>query len=260
MSRSQPPEAADRKAAPPPRPPLPDPEDRDWAWFLDVDGTLLEIEKHPDLVSADRELLELLDRLGQRYDGAVALISGRSLAQLERIFGPVTIAAAASHGLELRPVSGEVTLLADAMPKAVVEEILEFTERHPGLVLEQKSFSVGVHFRARPELAREVTERLEKIAAKLDDRFRLQEGKMMIELLPSAAGKGGAIRAFMQQPPFRGRRPVFVGDDVTDEHGFAAVNELGGLSVRVGDIPETSAQWRLRNVSELRAWLLKAIN
>jgi trehalose 6-phosphate phosphatase len=83
---------------------------------------------------------------------------------------------------------------------------------------------------------------------------------MMVELLPSAAGKGGAIRAFMQRRPFLGRRPVFVGDDVTDEHGFAAVNELGGMSIRVGDIPETSAQWRLRNVSELRAWLLRAID
>jgi trehalose 6-phosphate phosphatase len=126
--------------------------------------------------------------------------------------------------------------------------------------LEQKSFSVGVHFRARPELAREVTERLESIVAKLDNRFRLQHGKMMVELLPSAAGKGGAIRAFMQRRPFLARRPVFVGDDVTDEHGFAAVNELGGLSIRVGDIPETSAQWRLGNVSELRAWLLRAID
>lgn len=259
MSRSKPPEAADH-AEPLPHPPLPDGEDRDWAWFLDVDGTLLEIEKHPDLVSADRELLQLLDRLGDRYDGAVALISGRSLAQLERIFGPLSIAAAASHGLELRPRADEVTLLAAAVPAAVLEAIAEFTERHPGLVMERKSFSVGVHYRARPELAGKVTERLQDIVAGLDHGFRLQHGKMMVELLPAAAGKGRAIRAFMQRHPFRGRRPVFVGDDVTDEHGFAAVNELGGLSVRVGDLPATSAQWRLGNVSELRAWLLKAID
>lgn len=259
MSSSNP-EAADSKAEPLPHPPLPDGQDRDWAWFLDVDGTLLEIEKHPDLVSADRELLEILDRLGDRYGGAVALISGRSLAQLEQIFGPLSIAAAASHGLELRPVADEVTLLAGAVPRAVIDEIAEFTKRHPGLVMEQKSFSVGVHYRTRPELAREVAERLEKIVAGLDYEFRLQHGKMMMELLPTAAGKGGAIRAFMQRHPFRGRRPVFVGDDVTDEHGFAAVNELGGLSVRVGDGPATSAQCHLRNVSELRAWLLKAIH
>ena len=260
MSRSKPPEAADTNAESLPHPPLPAPHDRDWAWFLDVDGTLLEIERHPDLVSADRELLELLDRLGDRYDGAVALISGRSLAQLERIFGPLSVAAAASHGLELRPLADEVTLLADAVPDAVLQEIAEFTERHPGLVMERKSFSVGVHYRARPELAREVAERLENIVAGLNNGFRLQHGKMMVELLPAAAGKGGAIRAFMQRRPFRGRRPIFVGDDLTDEHGFAAVNELGGLSVRVGDVPATSAQWRLGNVSELRAWLLKAID
>lgn len=260
MSRSNPPEAAGTKAEQLPHPPLPDGRDRDWAWFLDVDGTLLEIKRHPDLVSADRELLELLDRLGDRYDGAVALISGRSLAQLERIFGPLSIAAAASHGLELRPRADEVTLLDGPVPDAVLEEIAEFTERRPGLVMERKSFSVGVHFRARPELAREVTERLEKIVAGLDNEFRLQHGKMMVELLPAAAGKGSAIRAFMQRRPFRDRRPVFVGDDVTDEHGFAAVNELGGLSVRVGDVPATSAQWGLRNVSELRAWLSKALD
>lgn len=260
MSRSNLTEAAGTKAEQLPHPPLPDGRGRDWAWFLDVDGTLLEIEKHPDLVSADRELLELLARLADRYDGAVALISGRSLAQLERIFGPLSIAAAASHGLELRPLAEEVSLLAGPVPDAALEAIAEFTARHPGLVMERKSFSVGVHFRARPELAREVEAQMEKIAAGLDNGFRLQHGKMMVELLPAAAGKGRAIRAFMQRPPFRDRRPVFVGDDVTDEHGFAAVNELGGLSVRVGDVPATSAQWRLGNVSELRAWLLEAIH
>jgi trehalose 6-phosphate phosphatase len=260
MTRYKPPEAADTRAEPLPQPPLPDGRARDWAWFLDVDGTLLEIEQHPDLVSADRELLQLLDRLGDRYGGAVALISGRSLAQLERIFGPLSIAAAASHGLELRPLAAEVTLLADAVPDAALEAVAELAGRHPGLLMERQSYSVGVHYRARPELAREVIEGLEHIVAGLGDGFRLQHGKMMVELLPVAAGKGRAIRAFMQRSPFRGRRPVFVGDDVTDEHGFAAVNELGGLSVRVGDLPATSAQWRLGNVTELRAWLLKAID
>lgn len=260
MSRSKPPKAAGTKAEPLPRPPLPAPGERRWAWFLDVDGTLLELETRPDLVSADIRLLELLKRLNQCYDGAVALISGRSLAQLDRIFGPLRLAAAASHGLELRQTAGGLTQPEDpVVPDSVIEELAAFTERHPGLLMERKSFSVAVHFRGRPELADAVTDRLEKMVAELDNAFRLQQGKMMVELLPTAASKGSAIRTFMQQPPFSGRRPVFVGDDKTDEHGFVAVNELGGLSVRIGEAERTAAQWRLDNVSDLRAWLNAAI-
>lgn len=250
------PQATDRL----PRPPSPDIADHHWAWFLDVDGTLLELERRPDLVSADRRLLELLDRLYDVYGGAVALISGRSLAQLDRIFGTLRIAAGASHGLELRPTADEVTVLGEAVPPEVAEEISAFVEGHAGLILERKSYSVGVHFRERPDLATEVATTMEKAARELDNRFRLQHGKKMIELLSIAAGKGGAIRAFMQRAPFEGRRPVFVGDDVTDEHGFATVNEFGGLSIRIGDAQETVARWRLENVAELRTWLRAAIN
>ena len=242
-----------------PRPPTQARDRRRWAWFLDVDGTLLEIERHPDHVSADAALLDLLERLDDRYGGAVALISGRSLAQLERIFGPLRVAAAASHGLEMRLAGGDVTLLADPVPESIAEEIAALTEAHPGLHMEKKSFSIGVHFRGRPELAGLVEERLEKIAAEPDNGYRLQHGKMVIELLPGAAGKGEAIRSFMARPPFRGRRPIFVGDDITDEHGFAAVNELDGMSIRVGDSPGTSARWRLDDVSDLRTWLGEAL-
>lgn len=243
-----------------PRPPSPDIADHHWAWFLDVDGTLLEIEQRPDMVSADLRLLQLLDLLHEVYGGAVALISGRSLAQLDRIFGQLKVPAAASHGIELRPQAGEVTVLGEAVPPGVVEKVTSFVNDHTGLILERKSYSIGVHFRACPDLAPEVVRTMEQAAGELDDRFRLQHGKMMVELLSAAAGKGNAIRTFMGRPPFAGRRPVFVGDDVTDENGFAAVNELGGLSIRIGDAPETVARWRLENVAALRIWLRAAIN
>jgi trehalose 6-phosphate phosphatase len=242
------------------RPPSPHLADHHWAWFLDVDGTLLEIEEHPDLVSADPRLKDLLRQLGEVYDGAVALISGRSLDQLDAIFGPNGIAVAASHGLELRPAKGTVTCLAGAIPVRKAERIAAFVGEHPGLVLERKPFSIGVHFRARPDLAEEVRDTLEKVTAELDGEFKLQHGKMVVELLPLAADKGRAIHAFLAMPPFRGRRPVFVGDDVTDEQGFAVVNELGGLSVRVGHTGETAAKCRLENVSELRVWLRSAVS
>ena len=242
------------------RPPSPQLADHHWAWFLDVDGTLLDIEEHPDLVSADRRLRDLLKRLVDVYDGAVALISGRSLEQLDTIFGALGIAAAASHGLELRPVSGTISNLAQAVPALQSKQIAEFVASRPGLVMERKPFSIGVHYRARPELEQEVCDRIGRIQEGVEDAFKLQRGKMMVELLPQAANKGNAIRTFMSAPPFLGRRPVFLGDDVTDEPGFAAVNAMGGLSIRIGESDETAAQWRLANVSETRTWLGSAIS
>lgn len=240
------------------RPPLPAGGDHHWAWFLDVDGTLLEIEKHPDLVSADDRLLKLLNRLSDVYDGAVALISGRSLQKLETIFNPLTLAAGATHGLELRLPDGSVRYVGHAPPPAVVDRLAEFTRRHR-LLLEQKPLSVGVHYRARPELESLVKETVENIHAELGDEFRLMHGKMVVEILPAAADKGTAIGAFMQMPPFAGRRPVFVGDDMTDEDGFAVVNALDGLSVRIGGDARSAARWQVTNVSELRAWLRAVI-
>ncbi len=194
------------------------------------------------------------------YDGAVALISGRSLEQLNAIFDSLGIAAAASHGLELRPASGPITNLARAVPTLQSNRIAEFVASHPGLVMERKPFSIGVHYRARPELARDVRDHLGPIQAELKDDFKLQQGKMMVELLPLGADKGSAIRTFMGMSPFHGRRPVFLGDDVTDEHGFVAVNDMGGLSIRIGDSVETAATWRLANVAETRVWLRSAIS
>lgn len=211
-------------------------------------------------MSADQRLQELLRRLVDVYEGAVALISGRSLEQLDAIFGPLGIAAAASHGLELRPASGATRNLAQAVPALQSKQIAEFVASHPGLVMECKPFSIGVHYRARPELAQHVRDHLGHIQVELKDAFKLQQGKMMVELLPLAADKGSAIRTFMSMPPFRGRRPVFIGDDITDEHGFAAVNDMGGLSIRIGDSDETTAKWRLANVSETRTWLRSAMS
>jgi trehalose 6-phosphate phosphatase len=242
------------------RPPSPDIADHHWAWFLDVDGTLLEIESHPDLVTADTRLLFLLDSLSKAYDGAVALISGRSLEQLDDIFGSFKIAAAASHGLERRMPDGTVELQARKIPARSVDRIMAFAERHRGLMVERKPFSIGIHYRNRPELEDAVIDAMEKIHAELDNGFRLMRGKMVVEILPEEADKGSAIRAFMSASPFKGRLPVFVGDDVTDEHGFAVINELGGMSIRVGNSAGSAAKWRLENVADLRTWLQSALD
>ena len=243
---------------PPTLPPPPPLCDR-WALFLDVDGTLLEIEKHPDLVTADRTLLRLLKRLSRACDGAVALISGRSLAQLEAIFDPLTLAAGASHGLELRTPNGTVHHMGQPIPADVATRLADFVAQHEGLLLEKKTRSLSVHYRERPELEDEVLRTLNGVYQGMSEGFRLLRGKMVVELTPGAADKGSAIRSFMQMPPFKGRKPVFVGDDVTDEDGFAAVNEMGGLSVRIGKAPGSAARWYFANIAELRDWLHGAL-
>jgi trehalose 6-phosphate phosphatase len=240
------------------RPPLPHTADCHWAFFLDVDGTLLELEADPELVKADERLLELLGRLGSNYGGAIALISGRSLDQLDRIFGHYKPAAAGSHGLEQRLPDGRVLYRAPEISPDSVERVVEFAGHNRGLVVEQKPFSVGVHYRARPELESAVLEAMERINVELENDSRLMRGKMIVELVPAVANKGSAIRSFMESTPFAGRRPVFIGDDVTDEYGFAVVNELHGLSIRVGSAEGSAAEWQLQNVADLRAWLRSA--
>ncbi|HWM26865.1 MAG TPA: trehalose-phosphatase [Woeseiaceae bacterium] len=237
------------------RPPSPDIEGRGWAWFLDVDGTLLEIETRPDLVIADTRLLDMLDRLNKANKGAVALISGRSLDQLDGIFGQFRLAAAGSHGIEQRFMDGTAVNKATDLPPGLVSRIVAFAEQYPDLLLERKPFSIGVHYRNRPELETTVLEAMEKINAELDNVATLMRGKMLVEVLPTAANKGSAIRSFMRTSPFAGRLPVFIGDDVTDEHGFAVVNEMDGMSIRIGDAAGSAATWQLESVADLRAWL-----
>ncbi len=243
-------EAAERAG----HPPLPDVGDRHWAWFLDVDGTLLEIASRPDLVTADHALLTLLERLNRACEGAVALISGRSLQQLEAIFDPLTLAAGASHGLELFTPDGTVRHLGRPIPGDAARRIAAFAEAH-GLLLERKPMSLSVHYRDHPHLEPLVLETLQAIHADMDNDFRLLRGKMVVEITPAAANKGSAIRTFMEMPPFAGRRPVFVGDDLTDEDGFRVVNEMGGISVRIGDAAGSAARWSFASTAELREWL-----
>lgn len=149
---------------------------------------------------------------------------------------------------------------ARELPTASVARVAAFAERHEGLVLERKPFSVGLHYRQRPDLQSAVIETLEDVCKDLGNGARLMHGKMVVELLPVGADKGSAIRAFMQCAPFAGRMPVFAGDDVTDEHGFEVVNELGGMSVRVGNSDRSAARWQLRNVGDLRTWLQSALD
>ncbi len=231
------------------------------ALFLDVDGTLLGIESHPDRVVADASLRKLLERLFLHFGGALALVSGRTLCSLDRIFEPLKLPAAGAHGSELRATRGNAYPgVTQALPSGVLAALKNFAAAHEGLLLETKPGGASLHYRRAPELEYECRRFLHALMGGLGSDYRLIEGKMVLELVPRAASKGEAIRALMLQMPFSGRRPVFVGDDTTDEDGFRAVNALGGTSIRVGELDGSAATHALADVNAVREWLSATVS
>jgi trehalose 6-phosphate phosphatase len=226
------------------------------AVFLDVDGTLVEIAGSPEEVRVEARLHEVLNRLRHRLDGAVALVSGRRIADLERLFALSQLPMAGLHGLERCSVGGAVISgAAAALSLPEREQLVRFAAEHPGVLLEDKGAAVALHYRAAPEVEVAARALARAITAANADEMVLLEGKMVLEIRRRGSHKGDAIADFMNEPPFAGRRPVFIGDDVTDEDGFAVVNRMAGWSVRVGESGTTAARFRLPNVGAVIAWL-----
>lgn len=232
----------------------------DWAFFLDVDGTLIDIAATPDVIAIDPSVLPTLVRLGEAANGALALISGRPLGDLDRLFAPLKLPSAGLHGLERR--NGEGRVFRPSKPDVGIKRILdgmhEFARLTPGILVEDKGFTAAIHFRGAPDEEIAVLRLAEGLLAAAGGDLKIQNGKMVVEIKPAGADKGRAIEAFMGEPPFAGRIPVFIGDDTTDEDGFAAVNRLGGHSIRVGCEAATTAQWCVGTVDEFLAWLFAA--
>ena len=224
------------------------------ALFLDLDGTLAPIAATPDEVTLDSRVLDLLPLLTRKLQGRLAIISGRRLETLDRIFQGRVMAAAGLHGLERRTALG-VRIGASAHPGLAQarEEFQRFADNQPGLLVEDKELGVVLHYRKAPEFAKAVQALGQKLAASTG--LALQEGKMIAELLTPGKDKGAALLAFMSEPPFAGAVPVFVGDDRTDEYGFAAVHACGGFGILVGPERETKAQYRLADVDAVIHWL-----
>lgn len=229
-------------------------EQMPWALFLDIDGTLLDLAPKPDDVVVPPTLSPLLDTLTARLGGALALISGRSLDGIDRLF-PGGRDAAGSHGAEWR-LGGETSTSAEIWPSDLPRMIEAEVSRLPGVLMEPKSRSLALHYREAPEHSATLRAVAETAMRTAERPLRLLEGKMVIELIPAGMTKGSAIKRFMARPPYAGRRPVFIGDDVTDESGFVAVNEMDGLSIHVGDDPATAARFRFPSPASLRHWLV----
>lgn len=228
------------------------------ALFLDVDGTLLEIAAAPQSVSVPDDLRQRLRALFLAGGGGVALVSGRAIAALDALFAPLTLPSAGLHGFERRGASGAYRRRPSpsaAALEAARAGMLHLARRHPGLFVEDKQFALALHYRAAPHLEDTVVQSMTGIGASVAHELELQRGKMVVELRPAGATKAQAVAAFLEEAPFAGRLPVFIGDDLTDEPAFELVNRLDGVSVVVSATRPSAARARLDDVGAVRSWL-----
>jgi len=228
------------------------------ALFLDLDGTLAHFEALPGDVGPENTRNALLRDLAVRLDGRMAIISGRSVSEVDRILEGAVISVAGSHGLERRDARlDRVTTPPHRNLVLAVSEVAKFAERFPGVVVERKPLSVAFHYRTNPSVEAAALVFADELAR--TSGLKLQRGDKVVELMSPGMDKGRAIRAFMVEPPFAGALPIFVGDDFTDEDGFRVVASLGGIGILVGPPRQTFAQYRLAGVDEVQAWLERAL-
>jgi trehalose 6-phosphate phosphatase len=224
------------------------------ALFLDFDGTLVELAETPDTIRVSPSLSPLLQRLSEKLGGRLAIVSGRAIQDLERHLLGSGLAMSGSHGLELRLRDGSRVPLA--VPRSLDharERVALYAGSIPGLLVEEKPFGIALHYRKAPDRERDVHAFMADLAA--ESGLSLLSGKMVAELRPAGADKGDAVRALMAEPDFAGARPLFVGDDVTDEDAFRAADEMGGAGILVGPRRATIARWRLDDVASVEHWL-----
>lgn len=234
-------------ASPPPLTSLTKP-----ALFLDFDGTLVEIADTPEGISVPGKLLGALSALSDRAGGRLALVSGRSVGDLEGHLGAIPFAVAGSHGGEVRRAGTPATAI-EPLPPTLVSAAERFVADTAGVRLERKPLGLAVHYRQVPERESDVLAFAQEAAGRHE--VRIKRGKMVAELITHAANKGTAIAALMQDAPFAGSLPVFLGDDVTDEDGFAQAAQAGGFGILVGEPRETAARYRLDSPRAVHDWL-----
>jgi len=225
------------------------------ALFFDFDGVIAGIVDDPSDVTVPSDVLRNLTDLRRLAGKATAIVSGREIDRLDQFLAPLRLPAAGVHGAERRTEQGEMltTGYDETAFAALKDRVERFASEHEGLVTEAKAGSVALHYRGRPDLEEACMTLADALQEEMDDVHAVP-GKMVVEIKLADRTKADAIRDFMDEPPFFGRTPVFFGDDVTDEDGFRAVNDLGGLSVKVGD-GETAAQERLKDTAAFQAWL-----
>ena len=242
-----------------PLPPLPAANER-WAVFLDVDGTLLDFAQRPDQVTVDTDLRALLHALHRALDGAMALVSGRSVVDLQLLFDMPAWTLVGQHGWEVRDAHGRMQAGAlDAEQSLSAHRIAaQIASRFPGVMIEDKGAAIALHCRDVPHvfyaLRDALTQHMDALPA-----YTLQEGDCVVEIKPAHVDKGVAVATLLHHPPFAHRLPVYVGDDLTDEHAFATIHLHNGVSVHVGSREPTIAHFSLPHPAATRAWLTQVL-
>ena len=226
------------------------------ALFLDIDGTLLEHQAHPEGVKVDEDLRRLIRETYIRLDGALALVTGRTIAMADRLFLPLELPVAGLYGVEMRMKPGDPAKPAEepAALTAVIEKLMDRLGPIDGIYFERKGPVLAIHLRAAPEMLAEVEAAAEEALPALEN-YRIVAGNAGLELMPIDVVKATAIERFLKIEPFAGRRAVFIGDDTSDESGFEYVNSIGGLSIRVKPNGPTAATKTVPNVAAVLDWI-----
>lgn len=230
-----------------------------WALFLDIDGTLIDIAPSPDEITVPPDLPGQLMALSGRLNGALALATGRALPYADALFLPYEFPVAGLHGAERRSADGTVDAVAATSAfEEVKAELAAAAGQWPGVLVEDKGAAVAAHYRQAPEWRDEVEKAMEFYRLQAGPDFTLQRGKMVFEIRPARANKGSAVEAYLRERPFQGRRPIAIGDDVTDEEMFRIANQLGGHSIRIAPSPEgTEARGIIGSTEALRQVLAR---
>jgi trehalose 6-phosphate phosphatase len=231
-------------------------EARRIALFLDLDGTILDIATAPTAVTTPPDLVETLRSLQDSLWGAVAVLTGRKIAEVDRLLAPLRLPAAGVHGSEIRvEPDGDIASMAEAVPAHLRKDVEKLAESHSGTLFEDKGLSIAVHYRAVPSLEKVLEAELRRILDRHTSRLVLSHGRRVLELVPEQSTKGVALEKMMRLPPFRDRLPVMIGDDMPDETALAAAVGLGGLGLKVRGEHFRSGSVDFGGPADVRGWL-----